>query len=51
MRGLWTAGVQVNPGDTVEVERASLGEEEDANLNVTNLSPDTEGTYSVEVIG
>ncbi|MCB0755978.1 MAG: hypothetical protein H6603_01675 [Flavobacteriales bacterium] len=46
-----TAGVQVNPGDTVEVERASLGEDEDANLNVTNLSPDTEGAYSVEVIG
>jgi hypothetical protein len=46
-----TTGVQVNPGDTVEVERASLGEDEDANLNVTNMSPDTEGTYSVEVIG
>jgi hypothetical protein len=46
-----TTGVQVNPGDTVEVERASLGEDEDANLNVTNLSPDTEGAYSVEVIG
>jgi hypothetical protein len=46
-----TTGVQVNPGDTVEVERASLGEDEDANLNVTNMNPDAEGTYSVEVIG
>ncbi len=46
-----TAGVQVNPGDTVEVERASLGEDEDTHLNVTNMSPDTEGIYSVEVIG
>jgi hypothetical protein len=46
-----TNGVQVNPGDTVEVERTSLGEDEDANLNVTNMSPDTGGTYSVEVIG
>ncbi|MDB4655976.1 hypothetical protein OAE48_03915, partial [Flavobacteriales bacterium] len=44
-------GVQVQPGDTLQVERASLGEDEDANLNVTNMSPDAEGAYSVEVIG
>ena len=44
-------GVHVKPGDTLQVERASLGEDADANLNVTNMSPDTEGTYSVEVIG
>lgn len=46
-----TTGVQVQPGDTLQVERASLGEDEDANLNVTNMSPDAEGAYSVEVIG
>lgn len=44
-------GVQVQPGDTLQVERASLGEDGDVNLNVTNMSPDTEGAYSVEVIG
>jgi len=44
-------GVQVQPGDTLQVERASLGEDGDANLNVTNMSPDAEGAYSVEVIG
>lgn len=44
-------GVKVQPGDTLQVERASLGEDTDANLNVTNMSPDAEGTYSVEVIG
>ena len=46
-----TAGVQVNPGDTVQVERSTLGEDALQNLNVTNVSADTEGTYSVEVIG
>jgi len=35
----------------VSETRASGGEEDDTNLNVTNLSPDTEGAYSVEVIG
>lgn len=44
-------GVKVQPGDTLQVERASLGEDADANLNVTNMSPDAEGAYSVEVIG
>jgi hypothetical protein len=44
-------GVKVLPGETKEVERTDLGSPTDKALNCTNASPDTTGSYDVDVIG
>lgn len=44
------AGVQVNAGESVTVSASDLGDPANMYLNVTNLSPDTEGSYSVTIV-
>ena len=44
------SGVQVNAGESATVSASDLGDPADMYLNVTNLSPDTEGSYRVTIV-
>lgn len=45
------SGVKVPPGQTLQLNRAELGEAGNAFLNITNASTDTVGSYEIEVVG
>ena len=44
------SGVQVNAGTSSTVSASALGDPSNMYLNVTNLSPDTEGSYKVTIV-
>ena len=44
------SGVQVNAGGSTTVSASDLGDPADMYLNVTNLSPDTDGSYKVTIV-
>ena len=44
------SGVQVNAGGSSTVSASDLGDPSNMYLNVTNLSPDTEGSYKVTIV-
>ena len=44
------SGVQVNAGESITVPASDLGDPSNMYLNVTNLSPDTEGSFRVSIV-